>query len=563
MVRQFVGSNYSDDGSDKDVPVNLLALYVGIVGKSLIAKNPRVHLSTFNRSHKPTVRAMQDWCNQEIERLQLASTLQRVVLDALFSVGIAKVALATPQESALVAWNVRAGAPYCESVDLDDFVYDTHACDLSHAAFVGHRVRVPLEVAKDTYKVKKLRADEDEAYNEGGDERIGVIGKGTASDEEEFEEMVDLWEIYLPRHREVYCIADQHLDMGDNESVKPLSVRPWLGPDTGPYHFLGFGVVPGNAMPKAPLQDLLTLHLTVNHLYRKLIRQAERQKSNTAVAGGADEDGNRIMHADDGDIIRVDRPDQIVQMETGGPNNQNYVLAESLRNLFSYLGGNLDMLGGLSPQSKTATQDKLLAEGASRSMQDMQERTVEFTSQVIRAMCWYWKHDPFRVMRTKYAVPGTPEIEAMRTVGPRDREPVSFEEMEVRIDPYSLRHKSPEERMAMIDQMVTQVLVPMAPILQQQGVVFDAEKWLEIKEQYMDEPGLRDLLSTADPPTVESSTGADAAPKPGQTERKYVRENRPGRTEQGDMMHLRNSLMGVETGGNPMQNGAMKNGVPK
>ena len=66
-VRAFVGHHWSEEGSTKRRPVNLIAQYVTIVGRSLIAKNPRVMLSTFDPTVKPTVKALEGWANKEIE----------------------------------------------------------------------------------------------------------------------------------------------------------------------------------------------------------------------------------------------------------------------------------------------------------------------------------------------------------------------------------------------------------------------------------------------------------------------------------------------------------------
>lgn len=138
---QYVGRNYSEEGTSEEVPINLLALYVSIVQRSLVAKTPRVMLSTFQFANKPSVDAMQTWVNKEMEDMHIARTLQRWVVDALFSIGIIKVALATPSDAAKYQWNLQGGQPFAMPVDLDDFVYDMHARDWDEVSFIGHRYR--------------------------------------------------------------------------------------------------------------------------------------------------------------------------------------------------------------------------------------------------------------------------------------------------------------------------------------------------------------------------------------------------------------------------------------
>src|SRR5205085_8976936 len=106
-------------------------------------------------------------------------------------------------------------------------------------------------------------------------------------------------EVYLPRHRLVLTLSDDTVtggaELGAGSDGGSLRIQPWLGRDQGPYHILSFGTVPGNAMPKAPVQDLVDLHEAANSAYRKMIRAVGRLKEIAAVQGGATEDGSRTM----------------------------------------------------------------------------------------------------------------------------------------------------------------------------------------------------------------------------------------------------------------------------
>ncbi len=576
MVREYVGRNWSEEGTRRTVPVNLLALYVSVVGRALIAKAPRLMLSTFNRQAKPTVNAMQTWANQEIEETKLANTLQRIVVDALFSIGIVKVALASPADSAHVAWTLSAGQPFAERVDLDDFVYDVHARDFNEVGWIGHRYRTPRRAAVEMLgrKAKGLQSSPDRQFNEQGDERIYMLGRGyQAGDFEEYEDMVDLWEVYLPRDRVVVTLPDDYLIGAQaSDSGGALLQQPWIGPDTGPYAILGFGTVPGNAMPKGPMQDLLDLHEAVNRTFRKIVRAIDRTKEVAAVQGGAQEDGGRIIHADDGDMVTVNRPEAIKQLVFGGQHAQPLMLlANAFKDLFSWQAGNLDIMGGLSPQSKTATQDRMLNENSSRAITDLQERTTEFVAHVLKKMCWYWHNDPVKVQKTSHSIPGMPNHSIQRNVHPRNamdhlgrphllRRDGRFEDLGIKVDPYSLKHSTPESRMATLNQVMQQVVLPLMPILQQQGIGLDINAYLQKIALLMDMPDLVDVLTIQEPPQQgEGSPGRgvpEAPQMPNQTERTYTRQNMPGRTRQGNDLNLANALQGVNPGG------AQRNGQP-
>lgn len=568
MVRQYVGHHWSEEGTAEKVPVNMIALYVQIVARNLIAKNPRLMLSTFDRSLKPTLSAMQAWANQQVKKMNLANTLRRVVVDALFSVGVTKVALADPAQASSVAWAVKAGMPFAERVDLDDIVYDIHARDFTECSFFGHRYRVPLDAVKDARMYGKARKDltpsYDSQYNHEGDERISIMGRTVyANDDPGFEDYVDLWEVYLPRHRVVVTLADDQVTgaMPTGYNSEPLAMKRWIGPDCGPYHILGFGTVPGNPMPKAPIQDLTDLHEALNRAYRKVIRTVDRIKEVTGVQGAADADGNRILKADDGEIIRLDHPEMIKQFVTSGNALQPVMgVATALKDLFAYLAGNLDMMGGLSPQSKTLGQDKLLAENSTKTVMDMQESTLTHVASVSEALCWYWWHDPQQVQKSIHSLPGLPNIQTIRAVKPQDRQQGLFEDLDIRVDPYSMQHATPQSRMAGLNQVVTQIVIPMMTLLIQQGIGFDINAYLKKIAQFMDLPDLADIITIMDAPTPQTAQpqGGQGPTKPAQTERTYNRTNTPGSTREASDRNMVMSMMGKNPGGNPVSSGTVK-----
>ncbi len=575
MVRHYVGAHWSEMGTGQEVPVNLLSLYVQIVGRALIAKNPRVMLSTFSRDNKPAVGAMESWANKEIERTHLDNTLRRWVVDALFSVGILKVGIADPAMAAMKSWNLMAGHPFADTIDLDDFVYDVHARDFTQAAFMGHRVRVPLDIVKDSKLYNKARKNlqptPDHIYNEFGDQRVGVLGRSTLSgNDQEMEDMVDLWEVYLPRHRVILTFADDSMDgataMSDDDNDEGLRSQKWFGPDGGPYHMLGFGIVPGNAMPKSPMQDLLGLHLAANNIYRKIVRTTERIKEITLVRSGADADGERVRSTDDGGMCAVDDPQSVVSVTYGGQALQTLIMTATLfKDLFSYLAGNLELLGGRGAQSKTATQDKMLNENAGAGISDMQAQTTDGVSGVLSALCWYWWKDPISVQRTKYQASDTVEIErhvypanhsdpkALKRVG-------AYEDLDIAVDPYSMKHATPESRMQGIMQFLQTIYIPMAQQAQQAGVALDFNELAQMFAKMMDQPDLNKILTIQDPPAEGGSAGGGDTPgMPQETTRNYNRVSMPGRTEQGNNMDLINRGMGHNMGGNPA---TTKNGQP-
>ena len=559
-VKQYVGTHWSEETISETVPLNLLNLYCRIVIPKLVSRNPRVMLSTFNKPIKPQVAAMESWVNKETENQKLDELFARTALDALFTVGVTKVALCSPADSAAVGWNIASGQPFAERVDFDDFVFDIHARNFDSVSFIGHRIRVPLDSVKNNplYSAvkNKLTAQSNKLYNQEGDERINTFGRTTlsGSDESEYLDWVDLWEIYLPHSKQVITLADKDQDTSiDGISFQPLRVQEWLGPDCGPYHILKFVDVPGNIMPIAPIMQLVDLHDAVNNCLRKLIRQGKRQKEVTLVTGGKTEDGQRVMRSNDGEMIPVADPQSTVTTSFGGPNQQLFALMQALQQLFSWLAGNLDSLGGLSPQAKTASQDQMLSQNASGIITDMQGCMLKYVSGVMKALGWYWWNHPTNVMKTPHSLPGLPEINITRTVTPADRQKATFADLDIQVDPYSLQPATPQTMMSAIMQVVTQVVVPMQPLLMQQGIYFDINAFLVKIAKFNNIPDLNEIITIAEPPAPDAQDGPAQSSmqpgKPSETTRNYVRESMPGRTPQGDAQNRINTLMGVDTGG--------------
>ncbi len=570
ITRRLAGMHWSEEGTSYTNPVNLLDLYTSIVSRMLVPNNPRWLLQTWDRQNKAAVSAMQSWGNKEIVRMGFKETLERIVVDALISVGIAKVALADPGDSARMAWRLSAGQPFVEQVDLDDFVRDVHSRDFAQDGYIGHRFRIPLDVAKDSKIFSKerlsLEPDVDEAYNAEGDERISMLGRTYYStNNEEWEDMVTLWEVYVPRHRLVFTMHDTQLEgpnaeKGSKLYGKALRVQRWLGPDRGPYHILGYKTIPGNAMPKGPLQDLVDLHDPVNNIYRKLISQAQRQKQLLGCVGGADADVQRIVDAMDGEAIRMDSPEKSVVRDFGGPNQQNFLMGGHLKDMFDFMAGGLALIGGLAPQSKTLGQDKMLNASASGQVSAMQDRTVGFTAGCLRALGWYWWNHPQLVMRTHEALPGIPDMGIQRTVLPSQRMRGRFDDLELEVDPYSMQYSSPSDRLQAMNSVVQGILVPMMQVLQQQGIAFDMQAYLSKVGVLMNMPDLSDIVTIQEPPQHDAQgggggpAGAGGAPAPGtppQTTRNYVRHSAGSDTPQNRDATLMNSLNAHQ----PSQNG--------
>lgn len=561
-IKHLAGDRYSKFGTKKKTYLNLLALYFNIVPRNLIAKNPRCMLSTLSQDDRPTVKAMEQWTNEEIERLNMARVFQRVVYDALILAGVQKTCLATPADAMAAGWRIKAGDVISTWIDWDDFVFDVHCRDISEASFIGHRYRMSKAMAEANPRFNKkarnnLAESMHERWNTEGDEKATAIGRGDYGFmQSELEPMVDLWEIYFPYHKCVITLTDDLIvgASSDNSGkAVALEEKEYLGPEDGPYDILSYGLVPGNPIPKGPALDIIDLHLNANEIARKLVRQASRQKE--LLIGQNSEDMEAINKQPDGHSVRVDQPDKAKVAAFGGPNQGLLLFLNWTLDQFDKMAGNLSTLGGLRSQANTLGQEELLASQAGGQIASMQDVTFAHVTSVIRKMGWHWWHDPSSVRKVNYQLPSSnrmfpreihpwnaPDMPMNgRMVSPlrRDGDMPTF-----KVDAYSIRHTTPQQRMQDLMGFLSTVYAPMAQIAMSQGEVLSFRKLLEIYSKLRDAPEVTELFSTTFMPeqTMAGEGGEHMATKSPNTTREVVRRSAGGESANNRDGMLQNIL---------------------
>jgi len=572
MVRERAGAHYSEDAAYKSTPINILSLYERVISRTLIAKNPRFRLQTHDTKSRHVVAAQEDAINEEVVKMRLDVTARRAVISALYGFGAVVCALADPADAGIRGWTIEAGMPFVEAIDRDDIVYDIHAHDLTQMEFVGWRRRIPTDIARAMYRRKDIEATEDPMFNLEGDERISMIGRGYYSDREASDHTT-IWTVYLPRHRKIVDLLGDSITGHSPELMDPdgiygkgnrrcLSEKRFVGPPWGPVIWLGYDWISGNAIPRGPIHDVYDLHLAVNNIARKLINQAHDTKRITMSMG--ENDIQRINETADGHSCRVEDPNSVQQVVMNEPLQSLGLLMDAFINRASWIAGNLELLGGLAPQARTASQDKMNASSSAAGVADMQESTERFMEQIGRSLLWYQHHHPTRITKSHYHLPMAPEFSKTRYTYPnnpdihmgrpglnvRDHD---WGDMSVEIAPYSLRHRGPDMQLQFLGQVINQ-MAPFAQMLMQQGYQFNVAKWLEIQAKYGDAPEIEELWQVGEVPEAlkgEASTSDIGSPPNQQTE--HIRRSLGGDSQQAREALLSNAF--ARGSGGPSSNG--------
>ncbi len=273
-------------------------------------------------------------------------------------------------------------------------------------------------------------------------------------------------------------------------------------------------------------------------------------KNLTAFQKGSDEDAARVKDAPDGDMIGLDNPTAITKFQSGGVDAAIMQYGMHLWDQTNKQGGNLEAVGGMSPQAKTLGQDRMLTAAATGQIASMQEKVVSFTASVVEDLAWYEHHDPIKSTKSHYVPQGLPEYAVEEEYSPQDRSQVPFDELDIRVDPYSLQHKSPQDR-AQALMGVVQAMAPYMALLQQNNVQFDPNYFLTRLGELMDEPDLAQIYVTRQSMNSEAAapSGDTDVGMPAQTSRIYERiSTASGQDQQrSDLMNSMSTETGAST----------------
>ncbi|MCP4902976.1 MAG: hypothetical protein GY906_38930, partial [bacterium] len=306
-IREMIGQNYSDEGTADRVPVNFIEMAVNTYARQLVANNPKVLITTKHRTLKPEAHLREVVVNNLIKEMHLAEVLYEGVIEALFCMGIVKTGVVVHDVIEIAERFHDLTQPFCDVVNLDDWVHDMSCRTYEAAQYSGNRYRLPLEMAKemeifDKKEREKLVELEERRVNEQGDERSETLSQGDHQYTEEYKAHCEFWDIWLPQENMLLTFPGDTSD-GMTIGDKPLRTVEWDGPEDGPYHLLRFGRVPGNMMPLAPVMTWKDLAYIGTKLFNKMTNQAERQKTLGFFQEGKSKTAERIKDAIDGEVL--------------------------------------------------------------------------------------------------------------------------------------------------------------------------------------------------------------------------------------------------------------------
>lgn len=540
MLKEFVGSYYSDNGAPNEVVVNLLNLTADAYTVGLASNSPKVMVKTNFPELRSFAYGYQKTLNDFCKEIRFNEILQKIVLDAFFSYGISKVFMDEWKAIQLDddIW-ADPGRPHIARISPDDFGCDMSVKDIRRCRFMWDEYRVPWQSVVDNgdYDKKIVKMLSPNSKWERGDaEEANQITTGAIVDDDELEPMIDLMDVWLPEIEKI-GVFSRHVVAGPLKLVDP-------GPEGGPYDFLHFADVPDNVIPSSPAHNLMGLHLLYNGLVRKQARQAKRQKTNPTYSPSATEDAERMKRVNDGDWVKVSDPQGINVVSQGGVDQTNMAFSMSVMDLFNRQAGNLSAMAGLGPQAPTLGQEQMIYSAVSRKEAKMQQRVHEFTAKsigkighLIWADAYFSRHSSVEARR------GT-RVYIDTSWTPEKREG-DFWQYNFDIEQYSTNYEPPEAKAQKMERVISQ-LVTLAPLLQQMGGTIDVQELVRQYSEMLNIPELDQVVTFATPPQIQRpGPSGEGSGKPAETTRNYIRRNVPtGGTPESRSSILQQTLMG-------------------
>ncbi len=552
MTKVYAGSHYLGTGHQRQ-PVNLFQLAMRIYRRQIIGGTPQVLCTTNYAGAATQAYEFEIALNYLLKLMNFRMTMAEAFTQSLFRMGICKIGITEPEMARLYGMDHLSGQPYCEPVLFDDWLHDTTARRQEQMDWMANRYRVPLEDAKENplydqrFRDKLKPSDKgslsSDNFSEG--QASQTLGMDESLGDVEFREHVDLWDIWLPKDQLLVTVSS------DDPDGRPARVVEWEGPRGGPFELLCLDTLPGNVLPVSMAAPLIDLNELINSMYRKLADQAKRQKSLAFASGMATASGKAqaIIDAADGEALNCDDPNAVKEVHLGGIDQSSLGFAISLRDLFSYVAGNMDSLGGLSQQGKTLGQEELIAASSGTFIGELQAIMNEFTGRCQRNIGYYlWTDKTLSWKLTKpVAVLGEVPINVEFDWTP-ERRSVDYYNMIIELNQYSMREQGPQQRLQALLQ-AAQILLPMLPLMQQDGLTWD---WKEFTREYArlgDIDSLVSILKTAGEPVHGHGQQPDEPHAPQTTTRNYVRRNvAAGPTPQNQTMQVVNAMMANNNG---------------
>ncbi len=392
FIAAYAGQYYNrSHGTFGAEPLNLAFTAIRALVPNLVTRNPKTVVASDYLMYRPYGELLALGVDLVTKRQDLPTTLQRGLVDAIFTLGIFKVGLMSSNTAIYFGEDrVDPGTLYIDTVDFDDLTIDPDTRQLRKASFLGEKIRVDREELMDSglYDneiVERLPSSAETAIAQ----RSGVRDLSTESRNRQLidrlHDSIDILELWLPGPQVIVTLPYMSSVEG-----KFLREETYFGPDSGPYTFLTLTPpVPDNPIPVSMAGVWHDLHTIGNRIAKKTLDQAEAQKDVLGYQSDKADDAQEIVDAKNLDVVRMDDPSAAQMFSFGGQNPSNERMVAQLLQWFDQFSGNTSMLGGTQVQTNVATVANIMNQNAATGVTYMKDQLYNATTEILRNCGWY------------------------------------------------------------------------------------------------------------------------------------------------------------------------------
>jgi len=497
LMGEYYPTRSGESGPQTAIP--LLSLAARAMSRHLISKAPRAIVSTADPQMKSWAENNEISTNKRIARSRCVQELREVVDQSMVTFGtlfFAPMYVGTKDGMKLDL--------AVQAIDRCDFGYDVQSTTLENADVQFHKFRMKIVDIREypLFDEEARMAVESNGVDDSPDDEQSNV-RGAYGNRRSLYEYAELFCVYdQPRQKLVYFPRRQ-------PSMR-LMEHDWMGPPAGPYQFLYYEKIAGQAVPISPLMHLLTKHKAYNALDMKAIHQQEVAKGLLFFTNASKEEAELIVNAQENQsVLRESGATRYGQI--GGADQGTVGMAEKQKRDFSYASSGI--IDQFQQQADTLGQERLLRGASNEMLDDMQGWAQVFMKRFVTNVFHFDVRDPDpapQIIRKQVG-------KSMSYEFPWTAEHRRFSmdlELEVDVMPYSYVDKTPQSALADLLGAL-QIVMGMGDQAAAQGIIVDVEAVVRAIAKLKNSPEVYDcLILNQDPMKLQQLLGAGRGGQP-------------------------------------------------
>ena len=575
MIRLFEGPGRQEVTDEAFLPYNFYFEWMSLVRPQIAFQNPRVRV----RSKKPDsnavqAKALEYYLNRWIRDTHYIRTVERATTHMAFSHGVTMTVL---DDYTAGDYDDPVSRPRKILIDPSQFGMDSLARSWEESRIFFHKCvcdkselleRAKEEDGWDVKAVEKMMTSSN----------VKEIGRpDTTLDRGE----VCYWEVWIPddspedsmENGTLLCIGNHSTPDGPRAKFlrKP---RPYYGPRWGPYTIWDAYYVPRSPWPMGPFQAMDGLVRAVNAQARVNLRRARGRKDLMLFDESDTKDAEKILNAPDGSGVGIAQFEgsKFEKVAIGGINEDELTYEQWLDGLLKRGSGLSSAELGNAASGASATADAIAARGSAARLSFLEQKVYDAVQRDLKTVAYFaWRDNSivmplgkeFQNELVNMGVP--PELALGVPLEWRGGETGSFDDLEIEIEPYSMRRvdeAGEQAKTLQFFQLMTQIagMIPQTPWM-------DWNKMLNTLGErfYMPELGETvdlDLAAQVGAMMMQQQQAMAAQPKTAQSGPRLMSDLKPSKSIQGGLSRLaKPSELGSGSSGLPGQNSGSKIGA--